>query len=113
MISGAGLSMAIPSAQSAVIGAVPMAAIGAASGTFNTVRQLGGAFGIAITTAVFTAQGGLGSAKAFSDGFGSAIATAAALAFAGAAIGLLLPRRVARTTGRAVPEAAARQASIR
>jgi EmrB/QacA subfamily drug resistance transporter len=113
MLSGAGLSMAIPSAQSAVIGAVPMAAIGAASGTFNTVRQLGGAFGIAITTAVFTAQGGLGSAKAFSDGFGSAIATAAALAFAGAAIGLLLPRRAARTTGRAVPEAAARQASIR
>ncbi len=113
MISGAGLSMAIPSAQSAVIGAVPMAAIGAASGTFNTVRQLGGAFGIAITTAVFTAQGGLGSAKAFSDGFGSAIATAAALAFAGAAIGLLLPRRAARTTGRAVPEPAARQASIR
>src|SRR6266571_6170008 len=113
LISGAGLSMAIPSAQSAVIGAVPMAAIGAASGTFNTVRQLGGAFGIAITTAVFTAQGGLGSAKAFSDGFGPAIATAAALAFAGAAVGLLLPRRAARTTGRAVPEPAARQASIR
>jgi hypothetical protein len=30
--------MVIPSAQSAVIGAVPTAAIGAASGTFNTVR---------------------------------------------------------------------------
>jgi EmrB/QacA subfamily drug resistance transporter len=113
MISGTGLSMAIPSAQSAVIGAVPMAAIGAASGTFNTVRQLGGAFGIAITTAVFTAQGGLGSAKTFSDGFGSAIATAAALAFAGAVIGLLLPRRAARTTGHTVAVPAARQASAR
>ncbi|MCW2916127.1 MAG: hypothetical protein JWN52_4195, partial [Actinomycetia bacterium] len=51
VISGVGIAMAIPAAQSAVIGAVPMAAIGAASGTFNTVRQLGGAFGIAITTA--------------------------------------------------------------
>jgi len=113
MISGAGLSMAIPSAQSAVIGAVPMAAIGAASGTFNTVRQLGGAFGIAITTAVFTAQGGLGSAKTFSEGFAPAIATAAALAFAGAVIGLLLPRRAARTTGDPVAVPAARQASVR
>jgi hypothetical protein len=84
-----------------------MAAIGAASGTFNTVRQLGGAFGIAITTAVFTAQGGLGSAKTFSDGFGAAIATAAALALVGAAIGLLLPRRAARTTGHAMPAAPA------
>jgi len=113
MISGAGLSMAIPSAQSAVIGAVPMAAIGAASGAFNTVRQLGGAFGIAITTAVFTAQGGLGSAETFSEGFAPAIATAAALALAGAVIGLLLPRRAARTTGHAVAVPAARQTSVR
>jgi EmrB/QacA subfamily drug resistance transporter len=88
-------------------------AIGAASGTFNTVRQLGGAFGIAITTAVFTTRGGLGSAKTFSDGFGSAIATAAALAFAGAVIGLLLPRRAARTTGHTVAVPAAQQVSAR
>jgi EmrB/QacA subfamily drug resistance transporter len=90
VMSGVGIALAIPSAQSAVIGAVPVVSIGAASGTFNTVRQLGGVFGIAITTAVFTAQGGLGSAKAFSGGFGAAIATAAALAFVGAVIGLFL-----------------------
>jgi MFS family permease len=113
VISGVGLSMAIPSAQSAVIGAVPMRSIGAASGTFNTVRQLGGAFGIAITTAVFTTRGGLGSAKAFSDGFGSAIATAAALAFAGAVIGLLMPPRAPRTARRTVTVPAAEQASVR
>jgi EmrB/QacA subfamily drug resistance transporter len=110
VISGVGISMTIPAAQSAVIAAVPTAAIGAASGTFNTVRQLGGAFGIAITTAVFTAGGGLGSATAFSDGFSSAIATAAALSFAGAVIGLLLPPRAARTTGQAVRVPAVRAA---
>jgi hypothetical protein len=93
VVSGVGIAMTIPAAQSAVLGSVPMTAIGAASGTFNTVRQLGGAFGIAISTAVFTTRGGLGSAKTFSEGFGSAIATAAALAFAGAIIGLLLPNR--------------------
>ncbi|GAB3976726.1 DHA2 family efflux MFS transporter permease subunit [Actinoallomurus acanthiterrae] len=113
VISGVGIAMVIPSAQSAVIEAVPMAAIGAASGTFNTARQLGGAFGIAITTAIFTTRGGLGSAKTFSDGFGSAIATAAALAFAGAVIALLLPRRPARTTGHTVAVPAAQQVSAR
>jgi EmrB/QacA subfamily drug resistance transporter len=112
VLSGVGIAMTIPSAQSAVIGAVPTAAIGAASGTFNTVRQLGGVFGIAITTAVFTTRGGLDSATTFSAGFQPAIATAAALALAGAVIGLLLPRRAARTTGRtvAVP---AQQVSVR
>jgi EmrB/QacA subfamily drug resistance transporter len=112
VISGVGISMAIPSAQSAVIGAVPMAAIGAASGTFNTVRQLGGVFGIAITTAVFTTRGGLGSAKAFSDGFGAAIGTAAALTFAGAVIGLLLPRRAAQTTARTAAAPAAQRGIV-
>lgn len=111
VVSGVGISMTIPSAQSAVIGAVPTAAIGAASGTFNTVRQLGGAFGIAITTAVFTARGGLGTAATFSDGFGYAIATAAALALAGAVAGLYLPRRAARTTGRTVAVPAAEPVS--
>jgi EmrB/QacA subfamily drug resistance transporter len=113
VISGVGIAMTIPSAQSAVIAAVPMTAIGVASGTFNTVRQLGGAFGIAITTAVFTTQGGLGSANTFSHGFTAAITTAAALALAGAVIGLLLPRRAAHTTGRTAGVAAAQQVSTR
>jgi type IV secretory pathway TrbL component len=55
----------------------------------------------------------LGSAQTFSDGFGSAIAIAAALAFAGAVIGLLLPPRAARTTGHTVAVPAAQQVSAR
>jgi hypothetical protein len=91
MLSGIGISMAIPAAQSAVLRAVPMTAVGAASGTFNTLRQLGGAFGIALPAAVFAAVGGFGSVAAFSDGFASAIGTASVLALAGALIGLLIP----------------------
>ncbi|MFD0365207.1 MFS transporter [Nocardia sp. GCM10030253] len=91
VISGIGVSMAIPAAQSAVLRAVPMAAVGAASGTFNTMRQLGAAFGIALPAAVFAAVGGFDSARAFSDGFAAAIGTAMVLALAGAAIGLLIP----------------------
>jgi len=100
MLSGIGLSMAIPAAQSAVLRAVLMTAVGAASGTFNTLRQLGGAFGIALSAAVFAAVGGFGSAAAFSDGFAAAIGTASVLAFAGAVIGLLIPAGVPQ--GRAV-----------
>jgi hypothetical protein len=91
MLSGIGVSMAIPAAQSAVLRAVPMTAVGVASGTFNTLRQLGGAFGIALPAAVFAAVGGFGSVAAFSDGFTAAIGTATVLALAGAVVGLLIP----------------------
>ncbi|MFF7942671.1 MFS transporter [Nocardia gamkensis] len=91
VLSGVGVSMAIPAAQSAVLRSVPLSAVGAASGTFNTLRQLGGAFGIALPAAVFASVGGLGSAGAFSTGFAAAIGTAALLALTGAALGLLLP----------------------
>ncbi|MEU6188824.1 MFS transporter [Nocardia sp. NPDC047038] len=91
VLCGVGVSMAIPAAQSAVLRSVPSAAVGAASGTFNTLRQLGSTFGIALPAAVFATFGGLGSAAAFSAGFAAAIGTAALLALIGAALGLLLP----------------------
>ena len=64
-------------------------------------------FACIFSGAFFASSCRLGSAKTFSDGFGAAIVTAAALAVAGAAIGVLLPRRAARTTGHAVAMPAA------
>jgi EmrB/QacA subfamily drug resistance transporter len=93
MICGAGVSMAIPAAQSAVMGAVAPQEIGKASGAFNTLRILGGAFGIATLVAVFAGAGSYDSPEAFSDGFAPAIGVAAALALAGAAAGLALTGR--------------------
>ncbi|WP_228540256.1 DHA2 family efflux MFS transporter permease subunit [Nocardia sp. XZ_19_369] len=98
VLSGIGVSMTIPAAQSAVLRAVPMAAVGAASGTFNTMRQLGFAFGVALPTAVFAAVGGLDSAGAFSAGFAAAMGTAALLALVGAAVGALIPAGTPVTT---------------
>ncbi|MGV9678222.1 DHA2 family efflux MFS transporter permease subunit [Nocardia sp. NPDC003482] len=94
VISGVGVSMAIPAAQSAVLRAVPMAAVGAASGTYNALRQLGGAFGIAVPAAVFAAVGGFESARVFTDGFVGAIGCGAGLALVGAAIGMWIPSGV-------------------
>jgi MFS family permease len=93
IISGAGFAMALPAVTKAVVGSVPPADIGKASGTFSTMRQLGGAFGVAILAAVFAAAGSYASPAAFSDGFVPATSAAAALALAGALAALALPGR--------------------
>jgi EmrB/QacA subfamily drug resistance transporter len=91
IMAGAGVSMAIPAIQNAVLGAVAPARLGQASGTFNMLRQLGGVFGIAVLAAVFSGAGGYASPQLFSDGFTAAIATSALLSLLGAAAACGLP----------------------
>jgi EmrB/QacA subfamily drug resistance transporter len=93
IVAGAGVSMAMPAAQNAVFSSVAATEIGKASGTFNMLRFLGGAFGIALLVAVFAAAGDVSSAQAFSDGFAVAIGLSAALSLAGAIAGMALPGR--------------------
>jgi MFS family permease len=69
IVAGAGVSMAMPAAQNAVLGAVAKSEVGKASGTYNMFRFLGGVSGIAIAAAVFAAAGSFGSARAFSAGY--------------------------------------------
>jgi hypothetical protein len=99
------MSMTIPAAQSAVMTHVAPQHIGKASGTFTTVRQLGGALGIAVAVAVFAGAGGYRSPQAFSDGFAPALGVCAALALVAAIVGLLAPGRPT-----AAPADAAREA---
>jgi MFS family permease len=98
MLAGAGISMAIPAAQNAVIGAVRPDAVGTASGTLSTFRQLGGAFGLAVAVAVFAGAGSYASPAEFIDGFAPALAVSAALSAAGALSGLALRRRDTTST---------------
>ena len=93
LLQAAGIGLALPAVTKAVVGSVPPADIGKASGSFSMMRQLGSAFGIAIAAAVFAALGGYTSAAAFSAGFAPAIAAAAGLALAGGLAGLVLPGR--------------------
>jgi len=93
IVTGSGTSMAMPSLQSAVLGAVAPSQVGQASGTFTTVRQLGSAFGLALLVAVFAGSGSYASPAAFADGFVPAIAVSAGLAFAGVLTALLVPGR--------------------
>jgi EmrB/QacA subfamily drug resistance transporter len=113
ILAGAGVTMAMPAAQSAVLGAVAGTEIGKASGIFNMARFLGGAFGVAILAAVFAATGSLGSTQAFSAGFAATIGVSAALSLVAAIVGLRLPARreatVAEATSKAASEAASAQ----
>jgi EmrB/QacA subfamily drug resistance transporter len=109
-VVGIGFALALPAVTKAVISTSSPADIGKASGAFSTMRQLGGAFGVAIVAAVFASAGSYASAATFSHGFGAAIAVAAALALAGALAGVLLPAptRPERRTPVPAPPAADR-----
>jgi len=95
LLTGLGFSAALPATQSAVMSHVTPQYIGKASGTFTMLRQLGGAFGIAVAVAVFGGSGSYASAQSFSNGYGPALGSCAALALTGAITGLLAPTRPA------------------
>jgi EmrB/QacA subfamily drug resistance transporter len=95
VFTGVGASAVIPAVQSALIGSVDEADVGKASGANNFSQELGGAFGVAILVAVFSALGAYASSDEFVEGFAPAIATAAAISLFGAAAALGLPARSA------------------
>jgi hypothetical protein len=75
--------------------AVPGDAIGKASGVYNTARQLGGAFGIAILAVVFAAKGGYASAGDFRAGVAPALGVAAGMSALAAIAAVLMRQRQA------------------
>jgi EmrB/QacA subfamily drug resistance transporter len=93
IFAGAGVSMAMPAAQNAVLSSVAAPEIGKASGIFNMSRFLGGVFGVAVLVAVFAGTGSVGSPQAFSAGFVAAIGVSALLSLLGAVAGMWLPVR--------------------
>jgi EmrB/QacA subfamily drug resistance transporter len=95
LVAGVGVSMALPTSATSALGAVPPAELGKASEANNTLQRFGGAFGIAVAGAVFSAQGRLGSAAGFVAGYRPAVAAAAALSLAGTVTALAIGRRSA------------------
>uniref|UniRef100_UPI003F4968BB MFS transporter n=1 Tax=Nonomuraea bangladeshensis TaxID=404385 RepID=UPI003F4968BB len=91
IIGGAGLTMAMPSAQKAVVGVVQPQEIGQASGAFMMLRMFGAVFGTSVTVAVFASAGGYASAEQFSTGFTAAMGTVTTIAFIGMLVALGIP----------------------
>jgi EmrB/QacA subfamily drug resistance transporter len=104
LLVGTGVTLALPALTKAVVGSVEPGDIGSASGLFSTLRQLGGAFGVAVTSAVFTATGGYGGPARVAAGYQGAMYLAAVLSGLGAGAALRLRRPQARPPGQAGPE---------
>jgi EmrB/QacA subfamily drug resistance transporter len=93
VIAGVGISMAIPTVPTAALSAVSPADVGQASGVSNTTQRFGGAFGIALVSAVFAAHGHLGTAASFTAGYRPAMLGAAGLSLLGAVAAMAISRR--------------------
>jgi predicted MFS family arabinose efflux permease len=84
-----GFTLAVPALTKAVVGSVEPADVGTASGLFSTLRQMGGAFGVAVTSTAFTATGGYANPGTVAAGYHGAMIVAAVLAALGLCVGLM------------------------
>ncbi|WP_125766636.1 MFS transporter [Lapidilactobacillus wuchangensis] len=92
MLAGAGLSMAGPALQKAVLGAVSSSKIGQASGIYNVFRLLGGAVGTTISVIVFNQFGNLNGPINFTHGFQATMFVAGILSISGIIFSLRFKR---------------------
>ena len=102
LLAGFGMAMVFAPVSNLLVQSVDEVQIGKASGTNNTVREVGGALGIAVMTAIFTATGSYASGQAYVDGLNPAVLVAAGVLLLGAIISLGAPRP-ARAPDRAAP----------
>jgi EmrB/QacA subfamily drug resistance transporter len=98
-VAGVGTSMCFPTVANAVVGSVPPAQAGVASGANSAIRELGGVCGVAVLAAVFTHHGVYASPQAFTDRFALALWVAVGLSAAGIVPALLAPRRPRQDAG--------------
>jgi EmrB/QacA subfamily drug resistance transporter len=106
--AGAGMALVFAPSASALLSVVTPAQAGQASGTNNAIREVGGVFGVAVLSTIFSQSGALTSPQAFVDGAVPALWVGAAVVALGAVVALLLPRRqTAPATVPAMAEAAA------
>jgi EmrB/QacA subfamily drug resistance transporter len=100
LVGGAGMAMAMTPTTSAAMGSVPVEKAGVGSGVLNSMRQVGGSLGIAISGAILGSYvhvplGDPAYPGQFVDGFQAALHVAAGIAFAAAVVAFLLVREVA------------------
>jgi hypothetical protein len=114
ILGGLGMGIAFAPLSATVMTGMPAARQGEASGVYNTLRQLGGVFGVAILGAIL--QGIVQVPSQFTSGFHTTLRVAAGFLVLGTAASLLLPNggtsgdRVANSEPGA-PSAAARPAA--
>ena len=92
VMAGVGMSLYFAPVANLVLSTVRRKEEGKASGVNNTIREVGGVFGVAVLASVFSAVGGYLSPQSFVDGMTAAVwVGAAAVALAGVAAVLIPP----------------------
>jgi EmrB/QacA subfamily drug resistance transporter len=84
LLAGIGISLVFPGVANAVVGTEPTGELGLASAINSSLREIGGAFGVAVAVATFTAAGSVLSPQLFTDGMVAALLAAASLSLLGA-----------------------------
>ncbi|WP_320668776.1 MFS transporter [Patulibacter defluvii] len=94
VIAAAGMALPFIPALNTAISAAPPEEGGLASGIVNTSYQVGSAIGLAVMTVIANGQGAtdLGNPAALTDGYSAVFVGAAAIAVAGALLGLVALR---------------------
>lgn len=95
VLAGIGMGLTFAPISTMALASVDSERHGVASGTNNTIRELGVAVGVAVLASIFASAGGYTSAQSFVDGLVPAVLAGAAIIAAGALVALRLPGRAA------------------
>jgi len=93
VVSGTGMGLFFAPIANVVLSAVRPEEEGKASGANNTIREIGGVFGVAVLASVFAANGSYASPQAYVDGLLPAVWVGAGVVAIGALAATLLPGR--------------------
>jgi EmrB/QacA subfamily drug resistance transporter len=93
ILAGIGMGLFFAPIANVVLSAVRPDEEGKASGATNTIREVGGVFGVAVLAAIFSANGEYGTPAAYVAGLQPAIAVGAVVVGLGALVALAIPAR--------------------
>ncbi len=106
IVCGVGMTLFFVPLASLVLGAVPRALEGIASGANAAFRELGGVLGIAVLGAVFSTHGSYRSGQDYVSGMTAAVYVGAAVVAVGAVAALVIPGRRGRHAGTSLEDLA-------
>ncbi len=103
ILAGVGMGLFFAPIANVVLSSVDPIEEGQASGATNTIREIGGVFGVAVLASVFSSNGSYASPTTFVDGLVPAVWVGAAIVAVGAVVALALPGRARREVLRRRP----------
>jgi EmrB/QacA subfamily drug resistance transporter len=96
VLAGVGMGLTFAPASTVVMASASSTDQAVASGTNNTIREVGVAMGVAVLASVFASYGSYGTPDSYVDGLVPAVFVGAVVVAVGAVLALLLPGRVRR-----------------